>query len=112
MTDQEIFDKVSAHLLSQGKRAMEAGECVYRTADGLSCAVGCLIAPEAYSEGLEGKGVVDLRLRAALRDSGIEPTYETMILLSELQDLHDRARPDRWPDHLNLIAKRRNLETH
>jgi hypothetical protein len=112
MTDQEIFDKVSTHLLQQNKPAMEDGRCRYRTSDGLSCAVGCLIAPEVYSEGLEGQGVVALDLRAALRDSGIGTTYKTLTLLSDLQDLHDRVPTHLWPAKLNLIAKRFDLETH
>ena len=112
MTDQEIFNKVSAHLLRQGKRAVERGKCVYRASDGLSCAVGCLIAPEAYSRLLEGQGAASMPLRAALRASGIVPTPTTMGLLSTLQDLHDRIKPPLWPHELNLIAKRYNLETH
>ena len=47
---QQIFDKVAAHLLAQGKRAavlakqddgMMVDACVYRNQDGLMCAVGC-----------------------------------------------------------------------
>jgi hypothetical protein len=112
MTDQELFNKVSAHLLRQGERAVAGGKCAYRAPDGLSCAVGCLIAPEAYSKLLEGQGVVSLDVRAALGASGIEPTYPTMVLLSELQDLHDRIQPRLWPAELNLIAKKRHYETH
>jgi hypothetical protein len=112
MTNQEIFDKVSAHLLQQNKPAMEDGECYYRTSDGLSCAVGCLIAPEVYSEGLEGQGAAALALRAALRDSGIEPTDKTLTLLSALQHLHDSSGPHRWPEELPKIAKAFDLETH
>ena len=112
MTDQEIFNKVSAHLLRQGKRAAERGKCVYRTSDGLSCAVGCLIAPEAYRLDMEGEGATSSRVCAALRASDIVPTPTTMGLLSTLQDLHDRAEPHLWPHELNLIAKRYKLETH
>jgi hypothetical protein len=109
MTDQEIFDRVSAHLLQQNKPAMEGGKCCYRTSEGLSCAVGCLIAPEVYSEGLEGQGVVALDLRAALRDSGIEPTYKTITLLSDLQNLHDATPPQDWPAELPKIAAHHGL---
>ena len=112
MTDQEIFNKVAAHLLRQGKRAVERGKCVYRTSEGLSCAVGCLIAPEAYSALLEEQGAASSDVRAALRASGIEPTYLTMGLLLTLQDLHDKIKPHLWPAELNLIAKGHDLETH
>jgi hypothetical protein len=112
MTDQEIFDKVSAHLLQQNKPAMEDDSCRYRTSDGLSCAVGCLIAPEVYSEDLEGQLTCSYAVRAALRDSGIGTTYKTLTLLCRLQGLHDKVSTHQWPEELPKIAKEYNLETH
>ncbi len=54
MTKQEIFDKVKAHLLAQGKRAVNGdGNCMYRGMDGTKCAVGCLIPDELYTPLLE-----------------------------------------------------------
>ena len=45
MTNQEAFDKALAHMRAQGERSVDAftGDCLYRSDDGLACAVGCLI---------------------------------------------------------------------
>lgn len=57
MTNQEIFDKVATHLLSQGKRSALGGVgCAYRGDGGLQCAIGCLIPDELYRYELEGWG--------------------------------------------------------
>lgn len=58
MTDREIFDKVRAHLLNQGVKALTpnlpSGRiCRYRTPDGLMCAVGCLIPETFYDPMIE-----------------------------------------------------------
>ena len=44
MNRQEVFDKVAIHLLTQNAKALNSGGlCVYKTPNGLRCAVGCLI---------------------------------------------------------------------
>ena len=45
MTNQEAFDKALAHMRAQGERSVDTstGDCLYRSDDGLACAVGCLI---------------------------------------------------------------------
>ena len=47
MTKQQAFDKMVAHLASQGKRCMKHGRCAYRADDGTKCVVGCMISDEA-----------------------------------------------------------------
>lgn len=42
-TKQKIFDKVVKHLFKQKECAINGNVCEYKTADGLKCAVGCLI---------------------------------------------------------------------
>ena len=53
MTDQELFDRVVTHLAKQGRRAMARVACLYRTPDGLKCAIGCLIPDEKYRAEME-----------------------------------------------------------
>jgi hypothetical protein len=56
-TDQEVFDQVANHLLTQNKRSVSATDntlCVYRSPDGLKCAAGCLIADDEYDPRMEG----------------------------------------------------------
>ena len=63
MTNQEIFDKVSAHLLAQNAKSLafidsyQGQACAYRGAEGRMCAAGCLIPDNRYYSGMEGKTV-------------------------------------------------------
>lgn len=51
---QTAFDTMVAHLRRQGERAFNGQSCLYRTNDGLKCAVGALIPDEEYRESFEG----------------------------------------------------------
>lgn len=88
---QEIFTKVVTHLRAQGKPAMYDGLCVYRTEDGCSCAVGCLISDEAYSSEIEESNVFNHKVQEALIKSGVDISYndETYNILRDLQMSHD-----------------------
>lgn len=87
MERQEIFDAVVDHLVKQGRRASTEDSCLYRTDDGLKCAVGFLISDEEYQEEMEGKAVTEL--------AGLEMLPKRLLpevhFLSELQSLHDFA---------------------
>jgi len=95
---QEIFDAVAVHLFKQGERAMNNGTCVYRSKDGLKCAVGALIPDGLYSSAMDmdlegaGTGVSPLLERFG----NILPVWfrDHCKLLMNLQDVHD-AR-DNW----------------
>ena len=104
---QEIYDKVKAHLLAQGRPAMFQGSCVYRSPNGLKCAVGCLITDEAYDEDLEGVPVRCLlgcneddeetvaAYEQMLRQSGIDTSNKELVrMLSALQYAHDDGVSD------------------
>lgn len=94
MTNQEIFDKVSKHLLEQAMPAFDpiTNGCRYRGANGTKCAVGCLIKDEFYSPDLENNRVGHPRVTRAVGASLNEViTAETEALLSALQRVHDRA---------------------
>src|SRR5258706_1958080 len=80
MTNQELFDKVKNHLLSQNAQSIAyrtpqtyhvVKYCVYKNENGLKCAIGCLIPDEKYSPEFEGvslhmrtSGVPSLRMHA------------------------------------------------
>lgn len=109
MTKQEIYDKVKAHLLAQGKRSTDGGKygmCRYRSLGGLKCAVGVLIADEHYSPGIEGGSSEHEIVRSALRKSGVTGANR---LLSELQYIHDYWDPEEWRKHLEELAKKEGL---
>lgn len=51
VTDQEVFDQVKTHLLSQKVKSMSRtleDTCAYRSANSLKCAAGCLIGDDEY----------------------------------------------------------------
>lgn len=104
MTNQEIFDTVKTHLLTQDAKAIDfRGECVYRAADGKRCAAGCVIPDELYSSDYEGLGADHRELLRVWECLGIDK--EGQILLSDLQDVHDDLEPAAWPDALHNVAR-------
>ena len=92
-TEQEIFNQVARHLLTQNRRSVdEKGFCKYRSGN-LKCAAGCLISDEEYSplmdsEESEGTGWLDLASK------GLVPTQHNLFIRS-LQLVHD-GMPDRY----------------
>lgn len=127
MTDREIFERVRAHLLKQGRKAESTvtdcdggltNECRYRGDAGRMCAVGCLVSDEAYRAAMEGSVVRQLELRNgmwsavgrdddlanALNDSGIPARASTKQLLVELQSLHDARSVSVWGEELDSMA--------
>ncbi len=91
--NQQTFDRVITHLVTQGQRAYDTG-CKYRTSSGLKCAVGCLIPDEMYHPEMEHQSVRTLcngfenvnALMRSLTDNG------SLDLLYELQEVHDSSR--------------------
>jgi hypothetical protein len=111
MTEQQIFDHVAEHLLTQGVKAInieEEGEdpdCVYRAED-LACAVGCLIPNSLYLPEMEGENVATLLLNFPCVNY-LQPHKD---LLAELQRLHDVRPPHSWSENLKIIAEKYMLD--
>lgn len=94
MTPQSIFDHVTKHLFKQGVAAIEpqAGNCAYRTSDGLMCAVGCLLDDETYEKRFEGYSL------GSMFDEYEPQTLPVLFrehysMLSALQVVHDNEMP-------------------
>lgn len=83
---QEVYDTVVNHHRTQGRQATSNGSCRYRTADGLKCAIGCLIPDDKYDSTFEGKGVYSPSGPGFLFGYG-----EKLHLLGSFQLLHDNA---------------------
>lgn len=121
MDNQQIFDKVATHLLTQNERSVDIdGDCQYRDPQGRSCAVGCLIPDEFYNPAFEGAQVSSAMkygrknslLANALEGAGIDVGNPTTIkLLAELQHMHDNDSPYGWPEDLRDIAMKFGLST-
>jgi len=105
MTNQELFDRVVSHLRIQGTPATdEHGACMYRTEDGLRCAIGCLIPDDRYDPRWEGKAsrsVVRGWDQEILSAAGIESQQRELAYA--LQTAHDTWGDDCGPlDEINL----------
>ena len=121
MNQLEVFLKVARHLINQkeasvnriGPKSEVIYECRYRTDKGLSCAVGCLINDEHYSEErLEGQNIDRPTVRAAVaRSLGTTLSPSDIELLCRLQGLHDTLVPEEWEEALiDMGVKLFNLD--
>jgi hypothetical protein len=102
MNQQEIFNKVATHLITQGVQAtsvMGSGypSCAYRGDNGTMCAAGCLIPDEEYKSWFEGlpwdKVGHTIPSLASLTDRDHE-------LINSLQGVHDTDSSWRFIDGL------------
>lgn len=100
-TEQEVFDYVAKHLLTQKKRSKGKTTCRYKMGD-LKCAAGCLMAEDEYKETMEGAGWVELVTHEDVPGAHKE-------LIHELQAVHDCDHPKYWKEELSKLAKRRCL---
>lgn len=105
---QEIFDTVAVHLLTQNKHSMAANEktCRYYADSGLKCAIGCLIPAKKYSLAFEGMGIDRIGVITMLPKK-----YQkvSIYFLAGLQDIHDLQRPAGWNTALLEFAALNNL---
>lgn len=129
LTGQEVFDKVSSHLLRQMEKSEnENGNCEYRMEIGgktFRCAIGALIMDENYDIRMEGKGLNSDNgvLIGVLVKEGIlshdllgnhdllnDAKHNKMVgLLRGLQHVHDTVRVEEWLTYLNLVAEQFKL---
>lgn len=104
-TAQELFDIVVAHLRKQGAKAMNPnGNCLYRTKDGLSCAVGCLIPDNEYYSDLEYDNLPSIIQNRKLSTMLLEEFNEHSKLLVRLQEVHDLNEVYEWEEKLQKVA--------
>lgn len=117
---QAVFEKVAAHLITQGKRSMSPGGsyCMYRTpkigGKVLMCAVGCLITDACYRGQFENQRVDSYDVIEALRCSlDLAPgaiDTQAGYLLRDLQLVHDTKDPEEWRHHLRVLARTYKLK--
>lgn len=109
-TAQEVFDRVATHLLKQGGCATDGESCMYRSGNGKTCAVGCLIPDNLYDYAIEGSVVAGPdtgdHLLLILKALGLHPHLD---LLKELQNLHDSGHVESWPIQLANLAQKNGL---
>lgn len=113
-TNQEIFDIVAKHLLTQKVKSecvLNPGtvyshvSCRYRGDNGRKCAAGVLMPDALYNDVLEGWSVANIRVLAAMPDVEME----SVPLVERLQKLHDLVQPYDWYDELCFLAGEERL---
>jgi len=108
-TDRDVFNHVRDHLLEQNQQSMyQSGGCVYRGSNGLSCAIGCLIADEHYDEdNMENEPVTvhDVMLGIDLSNPewNTNSRQRARAMLFFLQRVHDDLTPYTWESDLNYL---------
>lgn len=107
-TDQEVFDQVANHLLTQNQKSEEektgflgAPRCLYKHGD-LKCAAGCLISDTEYTPAMENWSWV------ALINKGLVPNCH-FLLINALQKVHDDSSVKAWPTGLKSVAREFHL---
>lgn len=104
---QDIFDRALAHLRAQGKPALngDGPDCLYRTPEGLKCAIGGLIPDMRYHPGLENSPASAPDVIEAMGYSYDDLSDDDTRFLRSLQiKLHDY--PARcWSDFLELVEE-------
>ena len=102
MTEQEVFDTVKEHLLTQNQRSIDGTLCKYRGPMGLKCAAGILIDDEDYDTGMEGEMWLNLVSIYSIPDrhSG---------LIAQLQFIHDNIEIENWSSELKELASYYNI---
>lgn len=127
MNQQEIYNTVRDHLLSQKSKALSpsGSKCMYRGALGTKCAIGCLLPDEIATPELDSIGSVGLILhtvgpnsrftgperiataKAAVDFLGL--TEDNHQFFAGLQTIHDGRQPWEWADALASFALSYNL---
>ena len=106
MTNQEAFDAVAKHLLTQMKPSVaenDSQSCLYRGPDGLKCAIGALIPDDQYRKEFEYQGIDEI--------AQYVPALEgvSVHLLLELQLIHDDDDALHWKYALIKFATEHGL---
>lgn len=103
----QLFNRVSQHLLAQGCKSEDGDSCMYRTPDGLTCAVGCLIPDHRYDEDLEGQVAGDddvVHAIPELDDCTTRERTAIVDMLAALQFVHDGYPVSDWERELKSVA--------
>lgn len=114
-SEQEIFDIVVKHLLKQmnkSEKKCSSGHmlCLYRSPEGLKCAVGALIPDSLYKEEFDDQGYENgLDIEGMIIDYDLfDKKYENF--LKKLQNIHDNCNVEQWRAELSDLADEYDLE--
>jgi len=102
---EPVFVKVANHLLKQNARSIgRAGGCAYRGENGCKCAVGCLFPDDRYHPSMEGVGIRSQIVGMVVAQELGFANRSSVLLLEELQSLHDYVPIENWGKALAEMA--------
>lgn len=107
-TEQEVFNQVYKHLMTQMEKSMEFGMCKYKGPKGLKCAAGCLIGDDEYRSQFDNNINTDNSWSYFVGSKIVPDNCAKLICI--LQGLHDGYDVKQWEDQLRKLAKDYNLE--
>lgn len=107
-----VFEQISTHLLTQNAKSIDGKDdtnqnCMYRSYEGLKCAVGCVITDAEYTPDIEGTSVIEEGVLGRVsRSLGFVLTEADEDLLRRLQIVHDSHDVQDWPHKLAEIREK------
>tara|TARA_R110000772_G_scaffold36709_1_gene87654 strand:- start:3038 stop:3394 length:357 start_codon:yes stop_codon:yes gene_type:complete len=106
MKKLKVFKQVAEHLLDQNEKSEDKHGCYYlHPANGLKCALGCLIEDQYYTPEIEEKTLESSVVALAVANSlGSPITTSDREILDALQDLHDYKDAKDWKKELNILS--------
>lgn len=117
MNNQEFFDKSVAHLRKQGRtaRAFRDGDttvsCMYRTPEGLGCAVGGTMPDDLVAKVLASNGNT-WRFGLLASDVPEVGTFYRGVdhsLIGRMQQVHDNYEQPEWELRFRRVAGQHDL---
>lgn len=105
-TEQEVFEQVARHLLTQKEKSAVGDtdsyelHCKYKLPIGLKCAAGCLIGDDEYNSCFEDDAWDTLVKKYD------EFPSKHIILIIYLQGIHDRKEVKDWKQELIYVSTR------
>jgi hypothetical protein len=108
---QELFDLSVSSLRAQGQKSYIGTDleysCRYRGENDCKCAIGWLILDQEYKSEMEGLLIKDIF--RYLNDERKNEFDKNLLLLTNLQNTHDRYPIPSWEKQWRMIATDYNL---
>lgn len=103
-TEQEVFNQIVNHLLTQNRQSLDGdNNCAYRNEEGHKCAAGCLIADDEYDASMEGTLYMHV-----IEGWKYKKTHQ--VLIAGFQSIHDMYDVHEWPGKFKEVAEQYKLE--
>jgi hypothetical protein len=103
-SEQEIFDQIASHLLTQNAASQVEGVPAYRDSQGRESAAGSLMADDEYSINFEGDDWLGL-----IRNNLVVGIHSRLV--THLEHIHDHREAGEWREELATTAQLYGLDS-